>query len=95
MLIEHCNTGALPWLVLSLGHILSCIRTENSLTIIFNVGQMWGCATGPLSGTRLSLVIKAHIPLLRMLLAVQGSLPVNIPASLCCRAGLCFHLFKL
>ena len=49
---------------------------------------MWSCAVGPLSGKGLSLVIKAHAPLQRMPLNVQGSLPVDIPACLCSRAGL-------
>ena len=69
--------------------------TNWKLTIILNVGPMWGCAMGPLSGTGLSLVIKACAPLLGILLNVQGSLLVDIPACLFSRAGLSFHPFKL
>ena len=54
-----------------------------------------GCATGTSSGEGPSLVIKAHTPLLRMPLNVQGSLPVHIPACLCSRAGLSLYLLKL
>ena len=63
--------------------------TENSLTIL------WGCVPGPLSWEGPSLVIKACGPLLRVPLNVQGSLPVDIPACLCWRANLSFHLLRL
>ena len=65
------------------------------LTVIFSVGLMWGCAAGPSSGEGLSLVIKVHAPLLGMPLYGQGSLPVDIPACLCCRVVLSLHLLKL